>query len=77
MRSNQTAIVTRKTVSVPDSESKDRGRKKRKTRDTTVEPNLEILVEGEECPYCRFAKLKREGDQIVCPVCGYGRKACT
>jgi len=37
----------------------------------------EILREGQECPFCHFAKLKREGDEIACPVCGYGRAACT
>jgi uncharacterized Zn finger protein (UPF0148 family) len=38
---------------------------------------IEILVEGQECPFCNFAKLKRDGDEIVCPICGYGRKPCT
>ena len=38
---------------------------------------IEILVEGQECPFCHFARLKREGDEIVCPVCGYGHRACT
>jgi len=41
------------------------------------EQTIEILIEGEECPFCHFAKLKREGDEIVCPICGYGHKACT
>ncbi len=77
LRNNQTSISIRKTVSIPHSDSKDRARKKMTTLPTTVEPNIEILIEEEECPYCHFAKLKREGDQIVCPICGYGRKACT
>ena len=38
---------------------------------------IEILKEGEECPNCHFSLLKREGKEIFCPVCGYGRKACT
>lgn len=38
---------------------------------------IEILVEGQECPFCHFAELKREGNEIVCPICGYGHKACT
>ncbi|MCJ7577481.1 MAG: hypothetical protein MUO91_03410 [candidate division Zixibacteria bacterium] len=38
---------------------------------------IEILVEGQECPFCHFAKLKKDGDEIVCPICGYGCKPCT
>jgi ribosomal protein L37AE/L43A len=38
---------------------------------------IEVLVEGQECPFCHFAKLKREENEIVCPICGYGHKACT
>ncbi len=38
---------------------------------------VEVLTEGQECPFCHFAKLKREGSEITCPVCGYGRQACT
>jgi hypothetical protein len=41
------------------------------------ESAVEILIEGEECPFCRFAKLKRDGNEIVCPICGYGHKPCT
>ncbi len=41
------------------------------------EQTIEILVEGEECPFCGFAKLRREGDEIVCPICGYGHRGCT
>jgi ribosomal protein L37AE/L43A len=40
-------------------------------------PVMESLKEGEECPNCHFARLLREDNQILCPVCGYGRKACT
>ena len=40
------------------------------------ETTIEILVEGQQCPFCRFAKLKREGNEIVCPICGYGHKPC-
>jgi rubrerythrin len=39
--------------------------------------SVEILAEGQECPFCHFAKLQREGDEVICPVCGYGRRACT
>jgi uncharacterized Zn finger protein (UPF0148 family) len=38
---------------------------------------VEILTEGQECPFCHFAKVKREGGEIICPVCGYGRRTCT
>lgn len=38
---------------------------------------IEILVEEQECPFCHFAKLKKDGNQIVCPICGYGHKVCT
>jgi hypothetical protein len=77
MRNKQTSICIGKTISITNSESKGLSRKKITNQETTTEPDIEILVEGEECPYCHFAKLKREEDQIVCPVCGYGRKACT
>jgi hypothetical protein len=43
----------------------------------TPQGSVEILAEGQECPFCHFAKLKREGREIFCPVCGYGRSACT
>jgi hypothetical protein len=72
MRNNQTS-----NISIASSESKGLSRKKITTQVTTTAPDIEILVEGEECPYCHFAKLKKEEDQIVCPVCGYGRKVCT
>jgi uncharacterized Zn finger protein (UPF0148 family) len=36
-----------------------------------------MLAEGQECPFCHFAELKREGGEIVCPVCGYGHRAFT
>ena len=38
---------------------------------------VEILTEGQECPFCHFAKLKRDGDEIVCPICGYGHRPST
>ncbi len=38
---------------------------------------VEILSEGQDCPFCHFGKLKRDGDEIVCPICGYGHKPCT
>jgi uncharacterized Zn finger protein (UPF0148 family) len=41
------------------------------------EGTIEILMEGQECPFCHFAKLKREGDEIVCPICGYGHRPVT
>jgi rubredoxin len=49
----------------------------RKTSDLPHDTEVEILKEGMECPNCHFAALKREGSQIVCPVCGYGYKPCT
>jgi ribosomal protein L37AE/L43A len=39
--------------------------------------SIEILKEGQECPFCRFANLKRKGSEITCPICGYGYRACT
>jgi hypothetical protein len=50
-----------------------------KREDTSVKENLSIekLKEGEECPNCHFAHLVREDNQILCPICCYGRKACT
>ena len=36
----------------------------------------EILKEGQECPICHFARLKRIDDDIFCPICGYGHKRC-
>ena len=39
--------------------------------------SIEMLTEGQECPFCHFARLRRESDEIFCPVCGYGRSACT
>lgn len=64
-------------TSVQRSESKGRAKKRETIQQIADELNVEILIEGQECPYCRFSELKREEDQIVCPVCGYGRKACT
>ncbi len=43
----------------------------------TSETEIEILKQGMECPHCHFANLKREGSEIVCPVCGYGYRPCT
>ncbi len=40
-------------------------------------PVIEILKEGDECSNCHFARLLREDNQIFCPICGYGRNACT
>ncbi|MGB2697529.1 MAG: hypothetical protein WBD28_06685 [Candidatus Zixiibacteriota bacterium] len=50
---------------------KPREKKSQKTSE------IEILKEGIECPHCHFANLKREGSEIVCPVCGYGYRPCT
>jgi len=55
-------------------------RDKEKLGDESAEKEnlfIEILKEGEECPNCHFALLKREGNEIFCPICAYGRKACT
>jgi hypothetical protein len=56
-----------------DSERNSEGRPSFQDSDGSVE----VLMEGQECPFCHFARLKREGDEIICPVCGYGRRACT
>ena len=37
---------------------------------------VEILTEGQECPNCHFARLKKVDGEIFCPVCGYGHKRC-
>jgi len=32
-----------------------------------------IVMDGQLCPNCQFAKLEREpGNIIKCPVCGWG-----
>jgi hypothetical protein len=77
VKDNQTSICVEKTISIIDSEQKGISSKRVKAQEIKTEPEIEILVEGEECPNCHFSKLKREEDQIVCPICGYGRKACT
>jgi uncharacterized Zn finger protein (UPF0148 family) len=41
------------------------------------ETEIEYLKEGQECPNCHFAKLKKEGNEIFCPICSYGKKGCT
>jgi hypothetical protein len=41
------------------------------------EQTIELLKEGQECPFCHFARLKRDGDEVICPVCGYGHTSCT
>jgi rubrerythrin len=38
---------------------------------------VEILKKGQECPFCGLARMKREGSEVVCPICGYGYRACT
>jgi hypothetical protein len=43
----------------------------------TLQESIEMLTERQECPFCHFAKLEREGNEIFCPVGGYGRSACT
>jgi len=58
----------------PDVTSKEtREIKPRKNSDTEIE----ILTEGMECPNCHFASLRREGFEIICPVCGCGYRPCT
>jgi ribosomal protein L37AE/L43A len=49
----------------------------KKTDAKESEQIIEILREGQECPFCHFANLKREDDEIICPVCGYGHKPNT
>jgi hypothetical protein len=41
--------------------------------------SIEYILEGQLCPNCGFARLKREPGNIVrCPICGYGNGAgCT
>ena len=63
--------VAQKKSSVRLSVSKEREEKESSTG------SIEMLTEGQECPFCHFATLKREGNEIFCPVCGYGRSACT
>lgn len=58
----------------PDVLKKDVEQKKPQKASKT---EIEILKEGSECPNCHFATLKREGSEIVCPVCGYGYRPCT
>ena len=50
--------------------------KEKKSQKTSV-TEIEILKQGMECPYCHFANLKREGSELICPVCGYGYRPCT
>jgi hypothetical protein len=50
--------------------------KEKKSQKTSV-TEIEILKQGMECPHCHFAKLKREGSELVCPVYGYGYRPCT
>jgi hypothetical protein len=38
---------------------------------------VEMLKEGQECPFCHFAKMKRDGGEIICSICGYGHRAST
>ncbi len=47
------------------------------TSSNKSEGTIEILTEGQECPFCHFAKLKKEYDEIICPICGYGHKPVT
>jgi ribosomal protein L37AE/L43A len=77
MRDDRHSICARQAGSLSGSKSRERTRKKMKTQEAIPESNIEILVEGKECPNCHFIQLKREGDQIVCPVCGYGHKPGT
>jgi ribosomal protein L37AE/L43A len=49
----------------------------KKNSGQVCEMETKILSEGMECPNCHFATLKREGSEIVCPVCGYGYRPCT
>ncbi len=57
--------VCRARKAAPQADSSDAG------------STLEILRQGQECPFCHFAELKRDGEEIVCPICGYGRRPCT
>jgi rubredoxin len=58
------------------SDVKDQQTKEKKSEQTR-KTEVEVLKEGMECPNCHFAKLKREGSELVCPVCGYGYRPCT
>lgn len=41
--------------------------------------SIVLIHEGDLCPNCGFARLKKEpGNIIRCPICGYGNGAgCT
>ena len=41
--------------------------------------SIVLIREGDLCPNCGFARLKKEpGNIIRCPICGYGNGAgCT
>jgi rubrerythrin len=59
------------------SECRSNSSARKMTNLKKAEETVEILKEGQECPFCGFAKMKREGNEIVCPICGYGYRACT
>jgi uncharacterized Zn finger protein (UPF0148 family) len=42
-----------------------------------TDTSIEVLKEGQECPFCHFAKMKRDGGEVICPICGYGHRAST
>ena len=77
MESSRTLTRKRKTVPLTKSNVIRLVKKGGANPKKPTEPSVEILKEGQECPFCRFTQLKREGDQIVCTICGYGSKSYT
>jgi hypothetical protein len=76
MENTRTLTWERKVVPLPNFDAIRRVKKVETIQEKPTDPSEEILIECQECPYCHFTKLKREGDRIVCPICGYGRKTC-
>jgi rubredoxin len=70
---NEVVLVEDQKSSEGDSNSSTRRTAGSKECGQTVE----MLKEGQECPFCGLAKMIREGSDIVCPMCGYGQKAYT
>jgi uncharacterized Zn finger protein (UPF0148 family) len=50
---------------------------RRTTGSKECKQTVEMLKEGQQCPFCGLAKMIREGSEIVCPMCGYGYRSCT
>jgi hypothetical protein len=70
---SEAVLVEDQKSSGGDSISSER----RTTGSKECEQTVEMLKERQECPFCGLAKMIREGSEIVCPMCGYGYRACT